>query len=321
MGANASSVAQILRNNSRPTLILSALSLTCRRRCDSLTRATMKHTHASQTALMTAAYRARASRWDKPLFNDPWAAALGGRDGEALAVEYLRGFPPMELWCALRTAYMDAHIAHWTAAPHGFSQVVLLGAGLDTRAARLRSDGVAFYEVDHPDTQREKLRRLRALPDYPIDAATYVGCNFEDHDFLVQLADAGFDTASPAVIIWEGVTAYLSESAVRSTLRRVASGCDRHSVIIFDYLSRQMAQGTNITDADRQTRAVVSSVGEEFRFGSNNVLPLLYAEGFQYVRVINFDEVCLSMHGSYDRERLFRFQHMAVASVTTHSQL
>ena len=270
---------------------------------------------------MTAAYRARASRWETPLFNDPWAEALAGADGEALAVEYLKGFPPMELWCALRTAYMDEHIKFWTAPPHKFGQVIILGAGLDTRAARLRTEGVEFYEVDHPDTQQEKLTRLRSLPDYPLDTAHYVGCDFESQDFIDQLTATGFDADAPAVIIWEGVTAYLTESAVQSTLRRIATACHPGSVVVFDYLSRQMAQGTSISDSDRRTRAVVSELGEEFRFGSNNVLPLLYAEGFQYVRVINFDEVCLALHGTYDRERLFRFQNMAVASVTVHSKL
>ena len=68
----------------------------------------MDHTStASKTALMVCAYRARASRWDKPLFVDPWAEAIAGAEGQDIAKRLDARFPPMELWLALRVAYLD----------------------------------------------------------------------------------------------------------------------------------------------------------------------------------------------------------------------
>src|SRR5688572_11588716 len=149
------------------------------------------HGTASRTSMMIAAFRARASARPDAICSDPWATALAGAEGDSLADAFEKNFAAFELWTAVRTAYLDAHVRSWTGDPHRFTQVVLLGAGLDTRAARLAKDGVRFFEVDHPGTQREKLARLAAIPSYPIAAATYVECDFEVHDFVTQLRDAG----------------------------------------------------------------------------------------------------------------------------------
>src|SRR4051812_36764245 len=113
-------------------------------------------TKASRTALLVAAYRARASEGAAPLCNDPWAAALSGDEGRALAAAFDEIKPAMALYIALRTAFLDAQVRMWTSPPHGFDQIVLLGAGLDSRAARLGRKGLRFFEVDHPASQADK---------------------------------------------------------------------------------------------------------------------------------------------------------------------
>ena len=56
---------------------------------------------------MVCAYRARASRWPRPLFIDPWAEPLAGSEGDDIAKQLDLRFPQMELWLALRVAYLD----------------------------------------------------------------------------------------------------------------------------------------------------------------------------------------------------------------------
>lgn len=269
---------------------------------------------ASKTAMMVAAYRARASAAVAPICSDPWAAALAGDEGAALAERFDRTFAHMELWMALRTAYLDAHVARWTAG--GARQVVILGAGLDTRAARLARDGVRFFEVDHPATHAYKRGRLEATAGYPVEAATYVPCDFERQDFLGQLVAAGFDAALPALLLWEGVVPYLSEPAVRATARRVAEGTHPASILVFDHIGKRMAQGQAVRDKDVHTRAYVDDLGEPLRFGSDHTLPLLYEEGFRWCRQLTFDEIALDFAGDYAREREFRFQYISLASRT-----
>jgi methyltransferase (TIGR00027 family) len=270
-------------------------------------------TQSSRTALMVAAYRARATAKKDAICNDPWATALAGDEGHAIARAYDEVFPYMELWIAVRTAFIDALVRRFTA---DFEQVVVLGAGFDTRAARLARSGVRFFEVDQSESQRNKLARLATLEGYP-DAATYVTCDFEREDFLERLGQKGFDAARPALFLWEGVTPYLTEPAVRATLRRVAQGTHGASVLVFDHVRRKIVAGEVREARDLESRAFVADLGEPLRFGIDYPLPLLYEEGFRRVRAMTFDEICLDVTGTYDRERAFRFQGIVLASRTT----
>lgn len=267
---------------------------------------------------MVAALRARATARTDRICEDPWAARLAGADGDALAAFFLAGAPHLELWLAVRTAVLD-DLARRAMAT-GVRQVVLLGAGLDTRAARLRAAGVRFFEVDRAGTQGAKLDRLKALGDYPIDAATYVSCDFEREDFLDRLQGAGLGTDA-TLFLWEGVTCYLTEAAVRATLSRIARGCHPASVVAFDYVGKKLVTGAATDAAGQATAERVAGLLEPLRWGTNDVLPLLYEEGFRRVRTTSFDEACLRLTGTYARDRLFRFQHLAAASVSSNLSL
>jgi len=232
----------------------------------------------------------------------------------ALSREFDRVQPHMELWVAVRTAFIDDRVRALTG-EGGASQVVILGAGLDARAARLAAPGLRFYEVDRPASQADRHRRLSALVGYPPDAATAVACDFEHQDFVDQLLAAGFDGARPALLIWEGVSYYLSEPVVRSTLSRVARRCDPRSTLVFDLVGARMARGAVRHGNDRETRDVVAGLGEPILWGTDDVLPVLYEEGFHRVRVTTFDEAALLLTGTYERERRWRFQYITEASV------
>ncbi|MDI1430763.1 class I SAM-dependent methyltransferase [Polyangium sorediatum] len=267
----------------------------------------------SRTARMVAALRARATERETPLCDDPFARALAGPRGFEDAARYEQGYPHIELFVALRTALFDQETRRWLA--RGCTQVVLLGAGLDTRAARLGQKGVRFFEVDHPTTQADKLARLSALPGYPFENATYVPCDFAVNDFVERLDSSGFLAEQPALLIWEGVTYYLEEPAVRATLRRIAEKLHPNSVILFDHVGKRMGQG-NVRDASAiAARDNVAEMGEPVVFGVDHVLPMLYEEGFRRARCASFDEIALNLTGTYDRARTFRFQHAVVASV------
>jgi methyltransferase (TIGR00027 family) len=270
---------------------------------------------ASKTALFMAAYRARASKHPSPLCSDPWAGALAGDEGDELARRYDAVFAHMELWTALRTAYIDERVRRATAPPWSMRQVVVLGAGLDTRAARHASPSVRFFEVDHPSTQADKLARLARLDGYPKDAATHVACDFETEDFLERLVVSGFDPSDAAMIVWEGVAPYLTEPAVRATLSRVSERLAPESAIVFDHLTKKIVRGDVRDERDKQSREFVDGLGEPLRWGTDDVLPLLYEIGFRSVRALTFDEICLEMTGTYERERKFRFQSVVTASV------
>ena len=272
-------------------------------------------TTASKTALMVAAYRARASKAATPLFVDPWAEAIAGEEGEAIARRLDAKFPPMELWLTLRVAYLDRLVAQ-AVDRLSIRQVVILGAGYDTRAARLPRAGVRFFEVDHPATQAHKRARLAELRDYPVDNATYASCNFEREDPIERLVACGFATTEPALVVWEGVVPYLTEGAVRATATRLATGLDPRSLVAFDHVGKKFASGS-MSGNDEETRRYVGELGEPIQFGIDDPVPLLYECGFRWARSINFNELALELVGDYRRERLFRFQHIALAAART----
>ena len=265
---------------------------------------------------MVCAYRARASRWPKPLFVDPWADTLAGSDGHDIARLLDQRFPPMETWLALRVAYLDRMVA-LAVDRLSIRQIVILGAGYDTRAARLPRAGVTFFEVDHPATQASKRERLATLADYPGDAARYITCNFEREDPIERLTAGGFAPNEPALVLWEGVVPYLTEPAIRATATRLASGLDPRSLVAFDFVGKKFAAGQSVSEADRKTRDYVGDLGEPIRYGSDDILPLLYECGFRWVRSLDFNELALEMLGDYQRDRQFRFQHLALAAVRT----
>jgi methyltransferase (TIGR00027 family) len=97
-------------------------------------------------------------------------------------------------------------------------QVVILGAGLDGRAWRLKSlSETVVFEVDHPDSQAVKRARVAALRQTAREIR-FVPVDFTRDDLDTALAAAGHDAAKPTVWIWEGVVMYLALKDIEATL-------------------------------------------------------------------------------------------------------
>jgi len=262
---------------------------------------------------MVAAYRGRASAAPDAICDDPWALRLAGPEGEALSRRWDAHSPSMELWIALRTRYLDDCVKR--ALDRGLRQVVILGAGLDARAARLGREGVRFFEVDQPASQADKRERLSRFGGYPMNAATFVPCDFERDDFVQALENAGLDRRSPTCFVWEGVIYYLAEHAARSTLGRLATEFDPGSLLLFDYLNSKMAKSSpRLRDEDRAMKGIIEELGEPMQFGIDDPTPLMADCGYRFLRTVSFDELALEYTGTYARERFFRFQAIALAS-------
>jgi methyltransferase (TIGR00027 family) len=153
---------------------------------------------------------------------------LSGREGLTLAFARVTADT-----IALRTATIDAAVR--SAVAHGTRQVVILGAGLDGRAWRMRElTGVRVFEVDHPATQAVKRAHLDKLPRAIADV-TFVPVDFERESLNTALARAGHDETRLTCWIWEGVVMYLTAEAMRSTLANIASRSAEGSTLIVNY--------------------------------------------------------------------------------------
>ncbi len=117
-------------------------------------------------------------------------------------------------------------------------QLVILGAGLDARAWRLReAEGARVFEVDHPATQRYKQPRAGATGAN----VRFVPVDFERDSLGDCLARAGHDASSPTLWIWEGVTMYLPREATLATLRVVAGRSARGSTLAVTYATPELS--------------------------------------------------------------------------------
>ena len=136
---------------------------------------------------------------------------------------------------ALRTSAIDAAVRD--AIKGGAKQLVILGAGYDGRAWRMRElSGVKVFEVDHPATQRDKRAHTSELPP-PFGNLNFVPINFEHESLDTALERAGHDHSSPSCWIWEGVVMYLTHDAMRATLKSIAARSAPGSTLIVNYHS------------------------------------------------------------------------------------
>ena len=132
----------------------------------------------------------------------------------------------------LRTRAIDDVVSS-VAAP----QLVLLGAGLDTRAYRMSALAEAIVlEVDHPATQAFKRARSgrRTLAAREV---RFVGVDFERDDLGERLDACGHDVEKPTTWIWEGVTPYLTEEAIDATLGVVEARSAEGSALVMTYVT------------------------------------------------------------------------------------
>jgi methyltransferase (TIGR00027 family) len=204
----------------------------------------MKSGIASETASIVCMGRAIAHGRTVVDFSDPTAIALLSPEQQA-EVERIRRGPPPKEWRArfryehllkesqlmvARTVAIDRELRD-AAAP----QVVILGAGLDGRAWRMRELARAVvFEVDHPDSQRQKIQRIASLTLEALEIR-FVPLDFSDGNLAQALEAAGHNPHVQTAWIWEGVVMYLTRAEIESTLSTIEARSALGSRLIVVY--------------------------------------------------------------------------------------
>src|SRR5262245_55926745 len=173
----------------------------------------------SGTAFVVAEFRAEENRERTPLYLDPIVDLFLDADTKRAAGLVAASFPQCADLVRIRTKYFDDVLE--TQIQAGVRQVVILGAGLDTRAVRKAADGVAYFEIDDPATLEMKRRCYR---EHGIDAnLTLIPGNYVADGLIEMLGQNGFDFDLPTYLIWEGNTMYLPFDSVRHVLAQLRS--------------------------------------------------------------------------------------------------
>ncbi len=162
-----------------------------------------------------------------------------------------------------RTGYFDSIIDK---AKDDAEQFVVMGAGLDTRAYNdLKNSGLKMFELDQTTTQQLKRKYLQKAG---IDTAhvTFVETDFSQEDWFSTLKSAGYDASKRTIFLWEGVTLYLGETAVRNTLRTVKANAAEGSIIVADIYAKRFVSG-EYAPGMKATLPVLDMTDEQLGFG------------------------------------------------------
>jgi methyltransferase (TIGR00027 family) len=185
-----------------------------------------------------------------------------------------------------RTRYFDDVLLQ--AAANGLDQLVVLGAGFDSRSLRFASQlGAAqVFEVDRPEVLKTRAERLRDVAHNA--RAVAVPIDFERDDLADVLRSHGFVARGVrSLFLWEGVTYYLTESAVDTVLARVAALTEAPSGIVFDYVTRAFFEGDVRAYGAKQLSLGWKSMGNVNRSGVADVHSLLAPHGFRVLEQLD----------------------------------
>jgi methyltransferase (TIGR00027 family) len=179
-----------------------------------------------------------------------------------------RGLPGAFGYFNARTQYFDEVLLQEARA--GLNQLVVLGAGFDSRSIRF-SDAlrtVRVFEVDMPEVLALRTERLFAGRPAP---AISVPIDFEHEDLGDVLRQRGYAASARTLFLWEGVTYYLPEDAVRAILLLVARQSGPGSSILFDYVTRAFVDGDYSGYGTRRLADGWRRLGNVNRFGVDDI--------------------------------------------------
>jgi methyltransferase (TIGR00027 family) len=162
----------------------------------------------------------------------------------------------------------------------GVCQVVVLGAGFDSRPYRFRDElsDVHVIEVDHPVTAARKRQRVESVYGGLPKGVTYLSVDLNHEDLRAALAGGGFDPDAPVLVLWVGVSMYLAADVVAGVLGWVGER-PAHSSIGFDYMDQSFFDDERLLGGPRRTRFVVGLSGEKLAYGiARSSVPVLLGE-------------------------------------------
>jgi methyltransferase (TIGR00027 family) len=262
------------------------------------------------------------------LFHDPFAAMFVGPSLERVVrwsavpilAPLLRGlidrfWPGARTSAVARTRLIDDWIA--VSVKNGSQQLLVLGAGFDSRAWRLPILAtLPVFEVDHAATAAEKGRRVAAL-GAETSRVIRVAIDFDREGLPEVLSAAGFDPSVVTTVVWEGVTNYLTANAVASVLSWVGT-LATGSTLILTYIHRDVLDHPARFQGAQKILLAVASAGEPWTFGiAPQALPAcLESHGLRLLEDLGADDYRARYFGpKAHKMRGYSFYRAALATV------
>jgi len=209
------------------------------------------------------------------MFHDPLVKNLVGTPIQALmqfagmrnlAIQQMDALTPGIYGVQIsRTRFIDDTVCD--ALQEGIEQVVILGAGLDTRPYRLAGMKHArVFEVDLPSVQEDKKKKLQKHFGRLPEQVTFLPIDFDTQSLEAVFSGTPFDPTSLTIFVWEGVTQYLAEEAVRKALAFVGSAAPG-SMLVFTYVLKSFIERRSDIPGTNKMMDMVAKRGSPWLFG------------------------------------------------------
>ena len=242
--------------------------------------------NVSGTAFVVAEFRAEENNEPAPLYRDPVVGLFLSDESRRAAGRVAASFPQVKDLVRVRTKYLDDMLDRHIESR--FQQVVILGAGLDTRAVRKRADGVRYFEIDDPATLALKQARYR---EEGIDAdVTFIPGNYMTDGVIELLTANGFDVETPSYFIWEGNTMYLPLQGVRHVLTELKT-CVTRFGLSFDYMAESVITKTTGDAGITQLVESFAAMGAPWLSGIRDIQALARELGLHLVENVKTSEL------------------------------
>ena len=173
--------------------------------------------------------------------------------------------PGAAAFILLRERYIDDFLKAQLI--EGLEQVVILGAGYDTRAYRIPGiEKTHVFEVDESATQNRKKELLIKVVDPIPSFVSFVPVNFNRESPGERLKNEGYNEKAKTLFIWQGVTYFLTKEGIENTLSFISEHSGPGSTVIFDYMYNEILLDESRADVKSLHRAAQVS-GESYVFG------------------------------------------------------
>ncbi|EJF5840151.1 class I SAM-dependent methyltransferase [Salmonella enterica] len=232
--------------------------------------------------------------YGKYFVNGKWKQYID--DTEKSKQEMQKKLPGCLYYHLIRTFKFDDSLLSWLA-EHENSQIVILGSGFDSRAIRfshiLDKNHTKVYEIDLKamlDFKKQKMEENNLISNKEY---YHIPCNFNDENWIKCFLKYNINREIPTLVLWEGVTYFLPEEIITSTLRELKKYFSGELQVTLDYAYRDYIEGDLNFYGAKELYDVLVEIGEPHFFGLNYEESSFFFKNLGYITKENLSAMML----------------------------
>jgi len=164
-----------------------------------------------------------------------------------------------------RTKYIDEVFR--SAIDKNFDQILIFGAGFDSRGIRLNNSKTKIFELDAPPTQMAKINQYHNRKIEIPKNLIFIPIDFEKETLAQKLSVSGFKKYKRSLFVLEGLLMYLQGESVHETFKVISEYAGKGSIVVFDYIHSSVLQGDSQSYGQKEIIKMVSDSDEKWNFG------------------------------------------------------